>query len=833
MRKPGLGLRRTLTSSESAKDIRSAPAPAPLVLSFSMGSMAERPKKKTSDIVDIAMVIGTRMLKENREFYENLDPNLETKDYELLEENKDSKKLTYSMIEAKDEGELAHKDIRVLLYAGHGSVGESVHRVEGLAHNPHDDNSTSGFLKRREFERHNSVVEHILSCEAQGVVVNLTHKPNGYILITHAPADKSGQIAIHQHHTKILIENYTENLAKYRDKETSKAYIAVSQFAKLIASSPQYIAFNIMVDGEMKTFESQLPKDKAVSTEEEIKRHIGNMQICFGEFLLKHEIMDIIGVNEIITRPLLPKQNIKTDIDQYKKDTLLIYCRYGFKGNIVATFLSNNTTLLNEPLNNRGYTALMLASRSNDKAMVELLLNSGADINQQNFYGDTALTHAVKEGSADSVKTLLDHGANLAITSARGKPITYYINNNPDMVQPFIEYFFEKVNEHGGQSDDKEREVIKAKIEALLGIVNVVNATYGKYRNTALMEVSMLNDKAMVELLLNSGAKINQRNIHGYTALIHAVNNGSADSVKTLLDHGANLTITSARGKPITYYIENNLDMVQPFTEYFFEKVNEHGGQSDDKEREVIKAKIEALLGTVNVVNATYGKYRDTALMMVSRSNDKAMVELLLNSRAKINQQDINGYTALIHAVKEGSADSVKTLLDHGANLTITSSRGKPITYYINGNADIEQILFDYFAELVGSMGDGDKVSQQTLTTEIDINCQDKDSKTAMKDASCKLETIKLILGYAVATKTPEKLKAILSTEVSCADGMMELLDLISLKAGADKEVATLLGETKSKIDSVKLPVEKDWTYLIEQRRNKKLLPCSGMAPCP
>jgi ankyrin repeat protein len=61
-----------------------------------------------------------------------------------------------------------------------------------------------------------------------------------------------------------------------------------------------------------------------------------------------------------------------------------------------------------------GYTPLLLAAKNGDTAMVETLLKGGADPNQSTTNGTTPLMFAAASGNVATVKTLLDKGADMA-----------------------------------------------------------------------------------------------------------------------------------------------------------------------------------------------------------------------------------------------------------------------------------------------------------------------------------------------------------------------------------------------------------------------------------
>jgi serine/threonine-protein phosphatase 6 regulatory ankyrin repeat subunit B len=71
-----------------------------------------------------------------------------------------------------------------------------------------------------------------------------------------------------------------------------------------------------------------------------------------------------------------------------------------------------------------------------------------------------------------------------------------------------------------------------------------------KYGYTPLMQAVMRNDAKMVSMLLDKGAKIDQKNFYTeLTPLMMAVDNGSMEMVELLLVRGAQLNLQDERGR--------------------------------------------------------------------------------------------------------------------------------------------------------------------------------------------------------------------------------------------------------------------------------------------
>lgn len=63
--------------------------------------------------------------------------------------------------------------------------------------------------------------------------------------------------------------------------------------------------------------------------------------------------------------------------------------------------------------NQKGDTALLIATRLNNRVFVNQLINLGADINKENNRGTSALTLAIFNGFFDIAQDLIDSGARI------------------------------------------------------------------------------------------------------------------------------------------------------------------------------------------------------------------------------------------------------------------------------------------------------------------------------------------------------------------------------------------------------------------------------------
>lgn len=135
----------------------------------------------------------------------------------------------------------------------------------------------------------------------------------------------------------------------------------------------------------------------------------------------------------------------------YKKtyrteSTIFDYARVGdLRG--FANLLSANPHLDINAVNDRGYSALMLAVYNGEKDFCEALLRAGADVDSIDSMGNTVLMGAAYKAHVDILTLLLAFGANInlenktkmnvrdwAVMFGRSEVITYFNDHYPSQI---------------------------------------------------------------------------------------------------------------------------------------------------------------------------------------------------------------------------------------------------------------------------------------------------------------------------------------------------------------------------------------------------------------
>src|SRR5436309_9486093 len=306
------------------------------------------------------------------------------------------------------------------------------------------------------------------------------------------------------------------------------------------------------------------------------------------------------------------------------------------RGNLltVRALLSNKANPNARELNG-GQTALMWALSQRQSAVVEELLQHGADVHAGSKTGFTPLMFAAQKGDVESARILLRAGA------------------KPNDAQP-------------------------------------------KTRLTPLMIASAMAHAKAVDLLLDNGADPNLVDASGYTSLHrvvrdsdYGINLDSKDAVlatvKSLLKHGANpnIRLNPGKDKAAEEISKGNVQIYEKRTAVTVNEIVLQGATplflaAEVNNLDVIKALVEAgadpLIpterGTTPLIMAAGG---GTDVQRERAPEERAMAvetaKLLVERGADVNAAGQYGWTALHAAAYQGLNDVIAYLVSKGAKI--------------------------------------------------------------------------------------------------------------------------------------------------------------------
>ena len=382
--------------------------------------------------------------------------------------------------------------------------------------------------------------------------------------------------------------------------------------------------------------------------------------------------------------------------------------------------------------NDLGVMPLSLACLNRNAAIVERLLAAGANPNAV-MTGETALMTAARAGSADAVKALLVHGANVnAKEPTRGQTALMWAasQQHPDVVRLLVEAgadvnarsqsYTIRVN-YGGQSNnggdptnpvtpgDTQRggstpllfAARNGDVESL-GLLLAAGARINDPLPdgmTALTLAARSGQSAAAKFLVEKGADVNVASV-GFTALHAAVLMGDLEVVKSLVAHGANPNIQLTKPEPIrrggqdislpvSYLGYTPLLLAAKFADADIERALLDAGAdpSIPAKSGITPLMAAAGLGSggatrrgVNVLSA-YGR--------VSSADEEKdtfdAVKALLDRGANPNAADSTGNTPLFGAVAKGFNTVVQLLVDKGADVNVVNKRGQTLLKLTGG----------------------------------------------------------------------------------------------------------------------------------------------------
>jgi ankyrin repeat protein len=338
------------------------------------------------------------------------------------------------------------------------------------------------------------------------------------------------------------------------------------------------------------------------------------------------------------------------------------------------------------------------AAMKGDIALVRSLLQQKAEVNQSQVDGTTALHWAVRQDRLDMVNLLIEAGADVKAATRFG-------------VTPLL---LACVNGNG------------ATIEAVLKAGVDANAVLSELGETPLMMAARTGNSDSVNVLLSHGADVNARESSmGETALMWAAAEGHASIVRMLVEHTADVNAhtrfqliadppppeaglsaggrnaaASLKAGPVTPEEEQSFKTIQSTNSpdeklpllLGFEKQYPKSKFLPDVYQDMLRIydqkndvrSIRRIADKVRPLEKQLARHPAggmTSLMFAARENGLESVRILVEKGADVNSTLQDGTTALLMAIFNGHFEVANFLLSHGANPDLTDKDGKAALY--------------------------------------------------------------------------------------------------------------------------------------------------------
>ncbi len=306
---------------------------------------------------------------------------------------------------------------------------------------------------------------------------------------------------------------------------------------------------------------------------------------------------------------------------------------------LVARFLLDNGANANRISAGKG-TPLCMASLNGHRAMVELLISKGADVNAKDSR-QTALHIASANGFKAVAQVLLENKADVNAKDNGGNtPLHLAAERDHKAIAEFL-------LSRGANIDAKNDQ----------GLTPLISA--GKSRNLEMAKFLIAN-KADVNLRANEGAA-------GAWAPLHfAIADANTQMVELLLRNGANLEIKVTDNLPDSQLGPGSTAL----------QMSVYRGQT-----EITKLLLESK-ANANSTNES----GVTPLHWMANKGNTQIAELLLAYKADVNAKTTDGETPLLWAVKGLKKPMVELLLAHKSDPNLANNKNETPLGYANSH---------------------------------------------------------------------------------------------------------------------------------------------------
>ena len=362
---------------------------------------------------------------------------------------------------------------------------------------------------------------------------------------------------------------------------------------------------------------------------------------------------------------------------------------------------------------------LVAAAHANRTKDIETLLSKGADIDSRDHDGETALIRAAMMNHPEAAEFLIEKGADVNAADRNNKTPLMYASKH-------------------------ER------------------------------------SSRIIFQLLHNGARVNDQNDYGQTALMEAVKNGRTETARILLENNADIHLKNKSGEA-AYMLARDKEIKILFLKkgipYDINQKNEFENtelmnaiQDDDLNYTQLLLK-NAANANVNIQS----KYGETALMIAARKKDIAFLKLLIQHGAKVNIKDKYETTALMIASRAGHISHIELLIKNGAKLNFISDSD----------------------ETALTMADSIDVLKFLLENGADINLKDRKGRTALMDTAWKYigpERLEFLLNQGARINETDN-NGLTALMLAAQEENLSSVETL-LKNGADTKIKSKKGQT-------------------------------------
>jgi len=348
-------------------------------------------------------------------------------------------------------------------------------------------------------------------------------------------------------------------------------------------------------------------------------------------------------------------------------------------------------------------TPLYAAAEHGHLEIMKMLVDKGASVSAGKDRGWTPLHQAVSRGRVEIVAWLIEHGSPLDVKTQSGQSLLH-------VAAQYSAAMVKLLAAKGANVDQGDRDgrgplhysIFSKKVETAAALLAAGADPNAKDKTGSTPLHAALGNTAMVELLLDNGAKVNALITPGRSALdvawepdvvkllakrgaaktqpLHeACQRGDLAEATRLLEEYPAFVNSRTQYDPRTLLHKAAASGNKPIAELLISKGANVDGQDGNKwtplhaAAEKGKAEVAALLIAKGATVDARNNSKKTPLHLATRYGTAELVQLLLKNGAEVNAKESYGRTPLHDAVRKNLKTSARHLIDAGADLAAKS----------------------------------------------------------------------------------------------------------------------------------------------------------------
>ena len=313
--------------------------------------------------------------------------------------------------------------------------------------------------------------------------------------------------------------------------------------------------------------------------------------------------------------------------------------------------------------------------------LAKLLIDNGSDVNLTTIQNKTAIMYACAECHLDIVKLLVENGADLSIKDIKNNSILIWAEYGGDM--SIIEFLVDNGLQISNGSNNEMSPFLFALTHRDIEVADYllqkgasIDPVYEGM--TPLMRYCRDPDDFQVaKYLIDKGANLEYKTDSGLTPLHVAIINDNIPAIGYLISKGADLTAKDAKGLSVVFIAmkANCIDSLEYLLDigfnanFYCDSLSMTPLMFAVVLKSIPMAKI--ILNHNADVNGITKESMETALFIAVYCQNYEFIDLLLKYGAKINQQNIKGFTALDYAIDNNDTKMINYLAQYGADVNI------------------------------------------------------------------------------------------------------------------------------------------------------------------